>query len=160
MSFLRRRSSSFLCRGHCQRPDLYCFPYSRLLRVVAAIMFFVPMMSIFADDEAKFDWFKPFSSLTGEYSVEETYVSDASVIRSNKKIEDFNESDTILRFVATPRIKLGVLRLGIEWEYFSFGFPNNTPLPNTFQELSAIIGLDTQISNSILVRVEAAPGFY
>ena len=124
------------------------------------VAFFLTTTSIFADDETKFDWFKPFSSLTGEYSVEETYVGEASVIRSGKKIEDFNESDTILRFIATPRIKLGVLRLGIEWEYFSFGFPDNTPLPNTFQELSAIIGLDTQISDSILVRVEFAPGFY
>jgi hypothetical protein len=110
--------------------------------------------------EGGFDWFKPFSQFTGEYSAEETYVSDADVRRSNRKIGGFDESDTTLRFVATPRIKLGVLRLGIEWERFSFGFPDRTPLPNTLQELSAVIGLDTQLSDSILLRVEAQPGFY
>jgi hypothetical protein len=98
-----------------------------------------------------------FSS--GEYLAEETYVSDAEVRRSNRKIS-FDESDTILRFVATPRMKFGVLRLGLEWERFAFGFPSRTPLPNGLQELSAVIGLDMQLSDSILVRVETQPGFY
>jgi hypothetical protein len=132
--------------------------YSRT--ILAATALFWTLSPAFADNEIKFDWFKPLSTFTGEYSAEETYVSDATVSRSQRRIEDFNESDTILRFVATPRIKLGVLRLGIEWEHFSFGFPALTPLPNTFQELSAIIGLDTQISDSILLRFEAQPGFY
>jgi Domain of unknown function (DUF6268) len=96
---------------------------------------------------------------SGEYLAEETYVSDADVRRSNRKIS-FDESDTILRFVATPRAKFGVLRLGLEWERFAFGFPNRTPLPNGLQELSAVIGLDMQLSDSILVRVETQPGFY
>lgn len=128
--------------------------------IIAATALFSAFSSIFADNETKFDWFKPFSTFTGEYSAEETYISDASVSRGQRKIEDFNESDTILRFVATPRIKLGVLRIGIEWEHFSFGFPERTPLPNTFQELSAVVGLDTQLSDSILLRFEAQPGFY
>lgn len=155
------------CRGRCQRPgflnwEANCFPYrtrAKLSIVAANMAFFFATMSIFAE-ESKFDWFKPFSSLTGEYSFEETYVSDADVRRGQRKIDSFDESDTILRFVLTPRIKLGVLRLGIEWERFSFGFPDRTPLPNTLQEISAVIGLDTQISDSILVRVEAQPGFY
>jgi hypothetical protein len=97
---------------------------------------------------------------SGEYLTEETYVSDADVRRGSREIADFDESDTILRYVATPRTKLGVLRLGLEWERFAFGFPSRTPLPNSLQELSAVIGLDIQLSDSILVRVEAQPGFY
>ena len=102
----------------------------------------------------------PFASFSGEYLAEETYVSDAAVRRGNRTIDDFDESDTILRFILTPRTKIGVLRLGIEWEHFSFGFPERTPLPDTFQELSAVIGVDMQFSDSILLRVEAQPGFY
>src|SRR3981081_4573514 len=98
-----------------------------------------------------------FSS--GEYLAEETYVSDAEVRRSNRKIS-FDESDTTLRFVATPRMKFGVLRLGLEWERFAFGVPARRALPNGLQELSAVIGLDMQLSDSILVRVETQPGFY
>jgi hypothetical protein len=97
---------------------------------------------------------------SGEYLVEETYVSDAAVRRKNRTINDFDESDTILRYVATPRTNLGVLRLGIEWERFEFGFPAGAPLPNSFQELSAILGIDMQLSDSILMRIETQPGFY
>jgi hypothetical protein len=105
-------------------------------------------------------WFRRIFSASGEYVAEETYVGDASVRRSQRVISDFDEHDTILRLVLTPRTKIGVLRLGFEWEHFSFGFPGGTPLPNTLQEISAIIGLDMRLSDSILLRVESQPGFY
>lgn len=123
------------------------------------VAFFAMTMSILAE-ETKFDWFAPLSKLTAEYQIEETYVGEASVKRSRLHIENYDEHDTILRFVATPRTKFGVLRLGLEWEHFSFGLPARAPLPNTLQELSAIIGIDMQFSDSILARVEAQPGFY
>jgi opacity protein-like surface antigen len=52
------------------------------------------------------------------------------------------------------------LRLGAEWERFSFGFSNHAALPDTLQALSLVIGLDTQLSDSILLRFQAQPGFY
>lgn len=113
-----------------------------------------------ADDNGAFDWFKPLAKLTGEYSFEETYVGEASVTRSHRQISDFDEHDTTFEFILTPRIKLGVLRLGVAWERYSFGFPAHTPLPNTFQSANLVIGIDTQISDSILLRFEAQPGFY
>lgn len=104
-------------------------------------------------------WFRTIFS-SGEYLAEETYIGDADVQRGRREIRDFNESNTILRMVFTPRIDLGVLRFGAEWERFSFGFPDNTPLPNTLQSVSFVMGLDTQISDSILLRVQAQPGLY
>jgi hypothetical protein len=101
-----------------------------------------------------------FFSFSGEYLAEETYVSDAAVRRGDRAVRDFDESDTILRFVFTPRVSFGVLRLGAEWERFSFGFPERSPLPNTLQSASLVIGLDTQLSDSILMRFEAEPGLY
>jgi opacity protein-like surface antigen len=53
-----------------------------------------------------------------------------------------------------------VLRLGAEWERFSFGLPDGAPLPDTLQAVNLVIGLDTQLSDSILIRVEAQPGVY
>ncbi len=132
-----------------------CIPRS----VTVVFIFLSATMPVFAD-ELKVDWLEPLSSLTGEYSAEETYVSDASVSRHSRTIEDFNEHDTILRLLLTPRAKIGVVRLGLEWEHYSFGLPSRTPLPNTLQELSAVIGLDIQVSDSILMRVETQPGFY
>lgn len=129
---------------------------SRSCPRLAVVAFFAMTMSIFAD-ETTFDW---FGKLTGEYSFEETYVGEASVKRSRLHIENYDEHDTILRLVLTPRTKLGVLRLGFEWEHFSFGLPERAPLPNTLQELAAVIGIDLQLSDSILARIEAMPGFY
>jgi opacity protein-like surface antigen len=93
--------------------------------------------------------------------VEETYVGDGDVRRGpHKSVRDFDENDSILQLVFTPRIKLGVLRLGAEWERFSFGVPDSAPLPDTLQSVNLVIGLDTQLSDSILIRVEAQPGVY
>jgi hypothetical protein len=76
-----------------------------------------------------------------EYSFEETYVGEASVARGPHRVEDFDESDTFLHLVLTPRIKLGVLRLGFEYEQFSFGMGKNTSLPNTLQSVAAVIAI-------------------
>jgi hypothetical protein len=99
-------------------------------------------------------------SLSGEYVIEGTYVGNGDVQRGPHVLRDFDESDILLRFVLTPRIKLGVLRLGAEWERFSFGFPDRAPLPDTLQAVSLVLGLDTQLSDSILLRFQAQPGFY
>jgi Domain of unknown function (DUF6268) len=97
---------------------------------------------------------------SGEYLAEETYVGEAGVKRGRHSVEDFDESDSILRFVFAPRIGLGVLRFGAEWERFAFGFPHNAALPRTLQSASLVLGLDTQLSDSILIRIEATPGVY
>ncbi len=99
-------------------------------------------------------------SLSGEYVVEGTYVGNGDVVRGPHEVRNFDENDILLRFVLTPRIKLGVLRLGAEWERFSFGFSGRAPLPDTLQAVSLVLGIDTQLSDSILLRFQAQPGFY
>src|SRR5438105_11995821 len=93
-----------------------------------------------------------------EYSFEETYIGEANVARGPHHVLNFDESDTLLRIVLTPRVKLGVLRLGFEYEQFSFGFGKNAPLPNTLQSVAAVIGIYTQFSDSLLFRLEATSG--
>ena len=127
----------------------------------ACVLLTVPALAQSSDDSsADSPWFKKIFSASGEYVAEETYVGEAAVKHGHRSISDYDESDTTLQFILTPRIKLGVLRLGVQWERFSFGFPSKTPLPNTLQSGSLVLGLDTQLSDSILVRVEAQPGFY
>ena len=101
-----------------------------------------------------------FWPITGEFSAEGTYVGEGSVERGGKHVNDFDEIDSDLLLVFTPRTKFGVLRLGAEWQRYSFGFPEKTALPNTLQHFSTIIGLDMQLSDSIIVRTEAQPGLY
>lgn len=99
--------------------------------------------------------------LTGEFNAEGTYVGGSDVERGPRKaVRDFDEIDSDIRLVLTPRTKFGVLRLGAEWERFSFGFPQNAALPNTLQSFSAVFGIDMQFSDSIIVRAETQPGVY
>jgi Domain of unknown function (DUF6268) len=130
---------------------------ARRFLVAFAWASFVLVTPAFAD-ETDNNWFWP---LTGEYVAEGTYVGGGDVQRGpNKRVSDLDEIDSTLRLVLTPRIKFGVLRLGAEWERFSFGLPEGAALPNTLQSFSAVIGLDMQFSDSILVRAEAQPGLY
>src|SRR4051812_13522331 len=85
-----------------------------------------------ADQNGSDNWFKTIFS-TGEYVAEETYVGEADVERGKRGVREFDESNITLRYIATPRIPAGILRLGAEWERFSFGMPDQSLLPNTLQ---------------------------
>src|SRR6266536_6022163 len=135
------------------------FAYRSFLQAVCAASLFLGATTNAFGEESD-NWLKSILPFSGEYVVEETYVGDGDVERGPHKVSDFDENDSILQLVFTPRIKLGVLRLGAEWERFSFGLPDGAPLPDTLQAVNLVIGLDTQLSDSILIRVEAQPGVY
>ncbi|MDQ3115763.1 MAG: DUF6268 family outer membrane beta-barrel protein [Verrucomicrobiota bacterium] len=98
---------------------------------------------------------------SAEFTIEQAYLGGADVQRGNRTVDDFDEYYSNVSFVYTPRIKFGILRLGAQWERFSFGFPNGgEQLPNTLQAVNSIVGLDTKFSDSFLIRFEAQPGFY
>jgi hypothetical protein len=98
---------------------------------------------------------------SAEFTIEQAYLGGADVQRGGRHVDDFDEYYSNVVFVYTPRVKFGILRLGAEWERYSFGFPNGgQQLPNTLQAFNSIVGLDTKFSDSILVRFEAQPGFY
>jgi hypothetical protein len=115
---------------------------------------------IFAEENTG-NWFESLSRVPFEYTAEDTYVGDGDVQRGpNKNVRDFDENDSIVHLVFTPRTQLGVLRIGAEWERFSFGLPDHAPLPDTLQSVSLVMGLDMQFSDSIIVRAEGQPGVY
>ena len=55
---------------------------------------------------------------------------------------------------------VGILRLGAEYEIYDFGIPEGLQIPDRLQSINAIIGLDTKLSDSLLIRLEMRPGFY
>src|SRR6476469_11124681 len=97
------------------------FVLRSLVLVLAALMFFV--RTGFSQESNGF-W-----PLTGEFSADITYVGEGDVERGGKHVNDFDEIDSDIRVVLTPRIKLGVLRLGAEWERLFFGLPDGAALP-------------------------------
>ena len=103
------------------------------------------------------------SAFSFEFEVEGTYVGDGDVERGehgDMVISDFHETQAMVRFVLTPMTKIGILRLGLQTERYSFSFGSMAPIPDNLHSTALIIGLDTQLSDSILIRVEAQPGFY
>lgn len=100
----------------------------------------------------------PFK-LSGEFETDAAYVSGAEVRRNGKR-SDFDEQNYELKLILTPKIPLGYLRVGVEWDRYSFGLGDRSPLPNTLQSLGFILGLDTKFSDSFLIRIEAQPGYY
>jgi len=67
----------------------------------------------------------------------------------------------LMRLVASPQLKEGLLvRFGAELERYSFAVPERTQIPNTLQSASLVVGLDSQLGESWLLRIEAKPGFY
>ena len=114
----------------------------------------------FAEENTS-NWFQSLGHVPFEYNAEDAYVGSGDVERGpNKKVNDFDENDSIVHLVFTPRTKLGVLRIGAEWERFSFGLPDHAALPDTLQSVSMVMGLDMQFSDSIIVRAEGQPGVY
>jgi len=115
-----------------------------------------------------------------EFDAEYTYIGDSDAERGFRKVRDFDENYLSARALYTPRIAVGILRLGAAYERYEFGLPafslvHTLPLipgeprgflvgrpqiPGTLQSVSAVIGLDTRFSDSILFRIEAQPGFY
>jgi hypothetical protein len=103
------------------------------------------------------------SAFSFEFHAEVTYAGDGDVQRGergNLRINDFDETDARVYFILTPMTKIGVLRLGVQSERYSFGFPGNSAIPNRLHSTNLVLGLDTEFSDSFLIRVEAQPGFY
>jgi hypothetical protein len=103
------------------------------------------------------------SAFPFEFDVDGTYVGDGSVERGERGdlvISDFHETQGLIRFIWTPMTKIGILRLGLQTERYSFSFGGNAAIPDNLHSTAMIIGLDTQLSDSILIRLEAQPGFY
>ena len=103
------------------------------------------------------------SAFPFEFEVEGTYVGNGDVERGehgDMVIRDFHETQGMVRFVLTPMTKIGILRLGLHTERYSFSFGSTAPIPDKLHSTNLVIGLDTQLSDSILIRVEMQPGFY
>jgi hypothetical protein len=102
----------------------------------------------------------PFSF---EFHAEGAYAGNGDVQRGetgNLRIQDFDESNARVHFILTPRTKIGILRLGVQTERYSFSYGNLAPIPDDLHSTALVLGLDTEFSDSFLVRIELDPGFY
>jgi Domain of unknown function (DUF6268) len=102
----------------------------------------------------------PFSF---EFHAEGAYAGKGDVQRGetgNLRIQDFDETNARVHFILTPRTKIGILRFGVQTERYSFSYGNLAPIPDDLHSTALVLGLDTEFSDSFLIRLEADPGFY
>jgi hypothetical protein len=100
------------------------------------------------------------SSFSFEFHAEDTFAGNGDVERGSLNVRDFHEGDARIHFILTPMTKIGVLRLGLQTERYSFNFGSTAPIPNHLHSTALVLGLDTELSDKILVRFEMDPGFY
>lgn len=134
-----------------------------LCLVLAATRSFAVKVETFSTSSKNVALVESESSFSFEFDVEGAYFGDGDVQRGetgNLRITDFDGSQARVRFVLTPRTKIGILRLGVAMEHYSFGFGGNAAIPDDLHSTAMILGLDTQLSDSFLIRLEAQPGFY
>jgi len=96
-----------------------------------------------------------------EVEADYSYVGPVRTEIGGHHTGNLTEQSGSFRLIMAPRWGEGpIFRFGIAAQRFSFGLPDNAPLPNTLQSTSLVLGIDLQLFDSWLVRVEAEPGFY
>ena len=95
-----------------------------------------------------------------EFDVRGSYIGDTDFERGGRGIDDLETVNGSVRFLVLPRTPVGILRLGAEYEVYDFGIPEFLQIPDRLQSVNAIVGLDTKLSDSLLIRFESRPGFY
>lgn len=100
------------------------------------------------------------SSFTNEFNFDTSYVGDAGTTFAHGKSGHISEQSDFVHYVISKQIGSGpLLRLGAEYQRYSYGLSDNAPLPNTMQSVNLVIGADAAFAGW-LIRVEAYPGFY
>src|ERR1700730_111861 len=89
---------------------------------------------------------EPESSVSFEFDADGTYVGSGDVKRGTLRVQNFDETDAHVHYILTPRVKIGILRLGMQAEHYSFGFPHNSAIPDVLESTALVIGLDPAFS--------------
>ncbi|BET59674.1 hypothetical protein GEO60473_27140 [Geobacter sp. 60473] len=77
------------------------------------------------------------------------------------QIDSSGELNTSLKYVASLKVSRDLLlRLGAEWQLYSFPKPRDSVVPPSLQQANAIIGVDYQLAEQWLMRAELQPGMY
>lgn len=100
-------------------------------------------------------------SVSQELDTEYGYTGGVSTRGGGVNVGSVDEQSADVKYVVSPQLtKDLLLRVGIEWQRFTFGVPDHGPVPGVLQQASLVLGFDYQIADEWLLRVEAEPGIY
>jgi hypothetical protein len=100
----------------------------------------------------------PFSyELEGESS----FVATGTAKRGSKSVGDITEISGAAGLVLSSQIRdVALLRLGVQWQGYSFDPAPTAPIPDSVQGVNLVVGADWQVSPAVLLRIDALPGLY
>jgi len=98
--------------------------------------------------------------ISQELDVSLGYVGKGRTLQDNLHVGPISELNADVKYVASlPFNKDLLLRIGAEWQRFSFWNPR-AGVPDTLQQFNAILGFDYQLAEQWLMRAEVQPGLY
>lgn len=104
--------------------------------------------------------FKP-SSLSYESNSEASFFGSGTLNRNSRDVGTIDEISSSVSFIVSRQLSDALLlRLGAEWEYYSFDTRTTAAIPNVVQGVDLAVGLDWQVSPAIIARIQAHPGIY
>jgi hypothetical protein len=101
------------------------------------------------------------SALSYELNGESSFLGRGSASAGSRNFGNISEISSSASFVLSAQVRDTVLlRLGVEWQRYSFDPEARAPVPDSLQGLDMAIGADLQITPALLLRVAAHPGIY
>ena len=101
------------------------------------------------------------SSLSYEYNSEASFFGSGTLNRNSKDVGTIDEISSSASFIVSRQLSDALLlRLGAEWEYYSFDTKTTVAIPNVVQGAALAVGLDWQVTPAIIARIQAHPGIY
>jgi hypothetical protein len=96
-----------------------------------------------------------------ELDVTQGIVGRSTTLKDNLHVGPLSELNSDVKYVVSPQISKDLLlRVGAEWQRFSFPVRLHAAQPDTLQQVNAILGLDNQLGDQWLMRLEVQPGLY
>jgi Domain of unknown function (DUF6268) len=101
------------------------------------------------------------SALSYELNGESSFFGRGTAKSSSTDFGNITEISSSASFILSAQVRDTVLlRLGVEWERYSFDPTARDPVPDSVQGLDLAIGADLQITPALLLRIGAHPGIY
>ncbi|MEO0454024.1 MAG: DUF6268 family outer membrane beta-barrel protein [Verrucomicrobiota bacterium] len=96
-----------------------------------------------------------------QFNTEASYVAGSTVKQGEANFGDLEEIQARASLITTlPMSDTLSGRVGLNWERYSFGVPAGAILPNTLQSINLNLGVDMNIGEKWLMRIEVTPGIY
>jgi hypothetical protein len=101
------------------------------------------------------------SALSYELDAETSFFGRGAAKAGSTNFGNITEISSSASFVLSAQVRDTVLlRLGVEWQRYSFDPEARAPVPDSLQGIDLAIGADLQVSPALLLRIEAHPGIY